>query len=254
MFNDFLNMLFFLGFFLCVRYKPPHFVKWGGIIAGILIVFFIQVIKFPLREALGAGLKIEQFNDVLKEGQSNSALKTREEKVVNVVYRVNQGWFLSSALSYYQSGGFDFQKGNHSVIVLQTAILPKFLAPNRINIGDPVLFNKYSGHFVDKGTSMALGVLTDGFIDFGNNGIFIVFAFGLLLNFFIKFYHKMNDKYLLAKIFSPIGLFYSIRPDTDTQSALGGALKGAIVVWIVLILIQKFYKENKNEENDLLPG
>jgi len=254
MFNDFLNMLFFLGFFLCLRYKPPQIVKLSGILAGILLVIFIQMIKFPLRNAVGAGFNIEKLGEAVKRGQSNSAQRTGEEKVLNIVARVNQGWFFSSTVSYYQQGGYDFQRGNHAVILLQTAILPKFLAPDRIDVGDPVLFNKYSGHFVDVGTSMALGVLSDGFIDFGYNGIFIVFLFSLILNFFIKFYHKLNDKFFLAKIFSPLGLFYAIRPDNDTQTALGAAFKGVIILWIILIVIQKFYNEDVDDETELSAG
>jgi hypothetical protein len=107
---------------------------------------------------------------------------------------------------------------------------------------------------VDKGTSMALGVLGDGFIDFGYNGIFIVFAFGLILNLFIKFYHKMNDKYLFAKILSPLGLFYIIRPDIDTQGALGGVLKSAIILWVVLIVLQNIFSKDINKANDLSPS
>ncbi len=254
MWNDFLNILFFLGFFLCLRYKPSQTLKIGGIFAGILLVFFIQMIKMPLRSAVGAGFNIEKFSEAVKEGKSISDRQTSGEKLVGVVFRLNQGWFFSSTMSNYQQGGFNFQKGNHSVIVLQTAVLPKFLAPNRIDIGDPVLFNKYSGYFVDKGTSMALGVLSDGFIDFGYNGIFVVFAFGLILNCFIKFYHKMNDKYLFAKILSPLGLFYIIRPDIDTQGALGGVLKSAIILWVLLIVLQNIFSKDINKANDLSPS
>jgi len=254
MWNDFLNMLFFLGFFLCLRYKPSHFFKVGGILALILLVFFIQMIKMPLRSAVGAGFNIEKFNEAVKRGKSRADRQTSGEKLVGVVFRLNQGWFFSSTMSNYQQGGFNFQKGNHSVILLETAVLPKFIAPNRIDIGDPVLFNKYSGYFVEKGSSMALGVLGDGFIDFGYNGILVVFAFGLILNFFIKFYHKMNDKYLFAKILSPLGLFYVIRPDIDTQGSLGGALKSAVVLWILLIILQKMFSKDTSKVNDPSPA
>ena len=50
MFNDLLNMLFFLAIYLCIKYKPSGFLKIGGIVAGLVFLSFIQSIKFLLRE------------------------------------------------------------------------------------------------------------------------------------------------------------------------------------------------------------
>jgi hypothetical protein len=63
----------------------------------------------------------------------------------------------------------------------------------------------------------------------------------------------MNDKYLFAKILSPLGFFYAIRPDTDTQGALGGALKSAIMLLILLMIMENLFSRNNNKVDDPSP-
>ncbi|MDQ3846998.1 MAG: hypothetical protein M3342_23735 [Bacteroidota bacterium] len=247
MFNDLLNMLFFLAFIICYRYKPSHVFKIAGVIAGVMFIVFIQNIKFVLRAQVTNSVSdLSKLNNVIEETKEENAASTKEEKVIKIVTRINQGWFTSSTMNYYNNGGFELEEGKHSLIILQTSVLPRILAPNRYNVGDRTLFNKYSGHFIDAGTSMALGILTDGFIDYGSRGVIVVFAFGLILGVFIRIYKKMDDKYPLALICSPI-CFFAVRPDTDTYGALGALIKTTFILWGFLYCLNKYYLKSSNK-------
>jgi hypothetical protein len=254
MFNDFLNMLFFLGIFLALRYRPKFSAKVLAVVGGLAIVSFIQIIKFPLRERVSDVSGIGVVNDAIKEGVDVDQKKGMDEKVANVVFRACQGWITSNVIVNYKQNGFVLQDGGHSNIIFQSALLPRFFVPNKYALGDPELFNKYSGHFVQEGTSMALGILSDAFIDFGYNGIFIVLVWGLIFNFFIRIYSAMEKKYALATIFSSACFFYAIRPDTDSFGALGSLIKITFIIFIFLALLNKFYftKKLKFKSNSLI--
>lgn len=254
MFNDLLNMLFFLGFFLSLRYKPSHFIKVGGIIAGILLVVFIQNIKFTLRANVTNSLSdLTKIGKVIEQSREKNESKTFEEKVINVVFRVNQGWFTSSTMAFHQEGGYEFEKGKHSLNILQTSVVPRILAPNRIVMGDRSLFNKYSGYYVQEGSSMALGILSDGYIDFGFWGLGIVFVFGLIIGLFLLLYQVLYDKFALAIVIFPI-CFFNIRPDIDTYAVIGSVLKTAFVLWLFLFFMEKVYFKDPIQEPEKLPA
>lgn len=243
MFNDLLNMLFFLAIYLCLKYKPTGILKIGGIIAGLLFLSFIQSIKFLLREQESHSIEnLQKIPELVQKVQSKKL--SIDEKAANIIFRLSQGWVTSSSIEYKKNNGFEFQNGNHSRTILRLALMPRIIDPDRMVVGDGTFFNLYSGHTIREGTSIALGILSDGFIDYGQNGIFIVFIFGLIINGFIKFYNYLDDKYALAKVFLPVCFFY-IRPDTDTFSSLGAAVKTTFVIAIVLFITYKIYLQDQ---------
>ena len=66
---------------------------------------------------------------------------------------------------------------------LEAAILPRFLAPNKIKAGSQEIFNNFSGHFINEGTAMGLGIFADGYIAYGTWGVYIFgFALGLIFS------------------------------------------------------------------------
>lgn len=243
MFNDLLNMLFFLGFYLGIKYKPPTILKLAGIICGFIFLAFIQSIKFALREEVTNTIADLQKIPAIVNKVQKKKLST-DEKAANIIFRLSQGWVTSSTMEHEKRNGFEFQNGNHSLLILRLAIMPRIIDPNRMVVGDGTFFNEYSGHKITEGTSIALGILADGYIDYGQNGMFIVLIFGLIFNGFIKFYNLLDDSYGLAKVFLPICFFY-IRPDTDTFSSLGAAIKTTFVIAIVLYVTYKFHIRNK---------
>lgn len=246
MFNDLLNLLFFLGIIISIRFKLSALSQIMILVCGIFIIFLIQVIKVPLRSMVierdGYNVEFTELDEAFDASFERSANQSFAEKTASVVSRTSQGWITSNVLNYYyREQGFKFQNGKHSLIMLKSSVLPKVLAPDKYNVGDIELFNTYSGHTLFAGTSMALGVLSDGFIDFGYLGVLICFIWGMIFSAAIKLYDNMDKKYPLAKILSVLSFFYAIRPDTDTHSALGSIVKISLVLWLVMIWFKRNY-------------
>lgn len=242
MFNDLLNMLFFLGIILSIRYKPKTSLKFIGVAVAIAVVGFIQIIKFPLRDSVNNNLSdVTVVDDVVEQSLERSEGKGSVQKISDVVFRLAQGWITSDVLLNYKMHGFTLQDGKHSTIMLKSAVLPRVLAPDKYTVGDGELFSKYTAHLLTSNTSMALGVLADGYIDFGDYGIFIVFLWGLIFNFFIKLYYYWDRTYPLALIIAPACFFYAIRPDTDTHAALGSLIKITFIFWVAMSFLNRYY-------------
>lgn len=242
MFNDLLNMLFFLGIILSIKYKPGNYLKLMGVIGGIATVTFIQIIKFPLRESVSNNLSdVTVVDDIVEESLQKNEAKGKEQEIADVVFRLAQGWITSDVLVNYSLHGFRLQDGKHAKVMLKSAVLPRILAPDKYIVGDGELFSRYTGHLLTANTSMALGVLADGYIDYGEYGIFIVFLWGLIFNFFIKLYYHWEKTYPLAIIIAPACFFYAIRPDTDTHAALGSLIKITFVFWITMSFLNRYY-------------
>jgi hypothetical protein len=245
-FNDLINILFFLSFALSIRYKPKTSMKIAVVGGGLVLITVIQIIKMPLREYVMENQDaIQNVNQAVGDGFAENAQKSISQQAADVIYRLDQGWVTSSVFrNYYQFQAFDLQKGKHGLIMLKSSVLPRVLAPDKYEVGGikgRELFNTYSGHFIAEGTSIALGILSDGFIDFGLWGVLVLFVWGAIFGFFIGIYDKLDAKYPLAKVLSATCFFYAIRPDTDTHSALGSLVKVTFFLWILLIVLDKYY-------------
>jgi hypothetical protein len=243
LFNDLLNLLFFLASIIAIRYKPSNVAKIGGIVAGMAVITFIQVIKMPLRNLAAEGsIEIENIESVIEGGVEDNKGKTFDKKVADVVFRMSQGWVASNVITYYYDNhGFELQGGSHIWIMIKSSVLPRILAPDKYKVGDRELFNTYTGHIVSEGTSIALGIVSDAFIDLGQFGFIICFFWGLAFSLSVRFYSKWDIKFPLFKLTSILCYFYAMRADTDTHSSLGALIKVTFVLWLVSYWFDKYF-------------
>ena len=135
----------------------------------------------------GREASLETITDV-GSSQANSEALIGEENLLGTLNRGNQAWIFASTVNRMDSYN-DFQGMNNVNKYLEAALLPRFLAPNKIKSGGESgreIFNQFSGHVLAEGTSMGLGVFADGYIAYGAWGVYI-FGFLLGLIFSISF-------------------------------------------------------------------
>jgi len=243
MFNDFLNLLFFLLFILNIRYKPSWPIKIGAVIAILVLVNTIQSIKFLLREQITGAISNDflALSNSLDQAEAINADLSFDEKLASNLVRLNEAWVTSSSINFYENNGYELQNGNHLLVLLESALLPRFLAPDKVSSGDSKLFNTYSGHHVDKGTSIALGAPTDGFIDWGYFGWIFMFFYGLIFNLCLRFIYNRAKVFPLLIGFIPIIFYYAVRPDCETQTTLANIFKTTLCVYGFLLLYNRWH-------------
>lgn len=240
-YHDLLIWLILYGFWISLIYKLSLTFKVQLSTILIVFIFFIQAIKFGYREAVAANDKESKFESVYKI--SNTAIEDdelfSETNLLSTLNRANQSWILASTIDNMDRTK-DFQGINHFGMYMESALLPRFISPNKLISGDKSIFNRFSGHEINSDTSMGLGIFADGYIAGGKFGLCVAaLLFGLLISYFSRLIANwMNiTPYYLVLLF-PI-FSYAVRPDCEFQTALNHIFKTTIFLFI-FVQISKY--------------
>ena len=240
--------MFFVIFVFYI--KKPHFIiKFTILGFSIVSLIALQISKNDYRERTWRGTEAASLSTLKQSFESSQKGENTESyfsdnKIINTLTRFNQSWILMSTIKNMDEKK-DFQSYSLIILYLKSALLPRFLAPDKLNSGDKEIFNRFSGHTISSGTAMGLGILADGYISFGKVGI-MIFSFVLGLIFSLIFY--IVSKWALISpffiLFSLPILNYAIRPDCETQTLLGNLVK-SLFVYSILV---SYYKYSFNKK------
>jgi hypothetical protein len=247
MFGDLFLWAAFSFLLWCFLEKPTALLKLMIFTSGIVIFFIVQAVKHDYRQKTwfeGEETGFSAFSRSTSEKFDINTLLSKEQMVVSLS-RLNQGWILSSTVENMNLTQ-NFQQTHLVIRYVEAAILPRFLAPNKLNpTQNKEIFNEFSGHRIES-TSMGLGVFADGYIAYGALGVYL-FSFCLGIIFYGVF--KIVDKWAALSPFFVLFLypifFYAIRPDCDTQTLLGHLVKSLIVFGFLVYVYKYYFKKMK---------
>jgi hypothetical protein len=255
MYHDALMWLVFFALFFVYSYKPPFQVKLLGLIGLATLILFVQAIKSVYRDEVWRGNEQASLETVYDVGskQANSGVITRTDNLLSTLNRGNQAWILASTVE-----NMDMNKNYQGLTnvnkYLEAALLPRFLAPNKIKSGDKEIFNEFSGHLINENTSMGLGIFADGYIAYGAWGVYIFgFVLGLIFSLTFKLverWTKVSPFYVLLLL--PL-LNYAVRPDCELQTTINHLFKGIFMYGFLVYLTRKrFTLDSQENQRKLL--
>ena len=244
MYHDALMWVLFFCIIFIYIIKPTFKVKLVGIFFIIIFILFIQSLKKSYREEVWFGGKEASISTVSEIGYSkaNRDIILGEENLLGSLFRSNQAWIFASTVD-----NMDRNKNFQGLTVvykyLEAALLPRFLAPNKIKSGDKEIFNSFSGHIISEGTSMGLGIFADGYIAYGAIGVYIFgFALGLIFALTFKLvegWTKISPFYVL--LIFPL-LNYAVRPDCELQTTINHLSKGILLYGLIVWYTKKRFR------------
>ncbi len=249
MFHD--TMMWLIFFIIFVSYAYRYDLRLKFFFSGILFVlfFFLQNVKTEYRSRTWQGEEVAGINTflgssaiVFQESKESSILG--EINLIGSLTRVNQAWIFASVVERMDRIR-DFQDLNVLKVYLESAFLPRFLAPDKLKSGDRDIFNRFSGHTINRGTSMGLGIFSDGYIAFGVWGVWIfAFFFGLLFSIVFKIVESWStiSPFFVLFIF-PI-LNYAVRPDCELQTILGHLVKSVLVFGVFISFYRRYFERH----------
>jgi hypothetical protein len=256
MFHDALMWLLFFALFYVYNKKPSILIRLVGLSFCVIFILFIQGIKGAYRSKIRetGSSSLVMFTETSAEVSDDL---TSEENLLGSLSRGNQAWIFASTVQRMDKVG-DFQGINILGIYIEAALLPRFLAPNKLKSGDKDIFNEFSGHRINDTTSMGLGVFADGYIANGLWGVlFFTFGLGFIFNItfrIIESWAKISEFYVFMSL--PL-LNYAVRPDCELQTIINHLFKGLIVFGIIVALTKfrfSFNSGNSNQKtNKVLP-
>ena len=255
MYHDALMWLIFFGLYFIYALKPSFRFKVIGAVGLILFILLVQAVKVPYREIAwqeGGSQSLVTAAQVTSQA-SSSDIVLGDNNLLGTLNRGNQAWIFASTVDNLNRT----KKYQGLKIVnkyLEAAILPRFLAPNKLTSGDKEIFNEFSGHTINEGTSMGLGIFADGYIAFGVWGVYI-FGFTLGLIFALTFklverWTKVSPFYVLFIL--PL-LCYAVRPDCELQTTINHLSKGILLYGFLVYLTRKrFSLDSRDNQRKLL--
>jgi len=235
MFHDLLTWVIFLGSVFAIKYKPRLEVK--AIFAGafVLLAVFIQMIKGDYRQATwkeGEEGGIEALQKTIEEGQEKKGIINMEKLAVSNV-RINQGYIVTNIMKHVPAKE-PHANGQELMVIMEAAILPRIIAPNKLNAGDREFFMKYSGMRIARGTSMGLSSVGDGYINFGTiGGAIFMFFYGMFFSEVLRLYKRFSKDFSILILFTPLVFYYPIRPDCELQTILGHLFKASFLIFFI---------------------
>ncbi len=246
MFHDLLTWLIFLGAVFAIKYKPSINIKLIFAISFIALAITIQQVKGDYREATwknGEEAGVDAMEKVLRDKQEKKTLFSYDNLVASNI-RINQGAIITNIMRNIPAK-LPYSNGEEMMQIIEAAVLPRILAPNKLNAGDRELFMKYSGMRIAQGTSMGLSSVGDAYINFGIfGGSVFMFVLGFLYSELLKAFYRYSKTYPILLLFISLVVYYPIRPDCELQTILGHMVKscflliGVFQVWKYTFLMR----------------
>ena len=244
MFHDLLTWIIFTGSVFAIKYKFTFKTKLLGCLAFVLLAVTIQVLKGSYRAATGSGgeeVGIETASKVFEKQNENSSIFSFENLAPSNV-RISQGFIITNIMKTVPDR-IPFSNGGEMYQILEAAILPRVLAPNKLSAGDRTLFTRYSGIQLRSGTSMGLSSLGDAYINYGiYGGCFFMFLLGLLYSWVLNVFFRQSRKYPILILFVALVFYYPIRPDCELQTILGHLFKSCFLIAFMIYCFKDTFK------------
>lgn len=227
-------------------------VKVAVLVLGIFSALLVQSIKADYRKVIWHGENIEEvqeeqvFIDLTSAKLQNAATIFEEDNLKGFFSRINQGWILSNVLEHVPKNE-NFSNGDLFLRELKGIVLPRILAPDKITASGKDVrekFMKYTGRILLGNTTMNVGLISDGYINFGKVGCWIyMFFFGLFINYFIYKIFELSTSYPTLILWLPVLFFYVLRAANDFYMIMNYLVKSSMLLAAVLYLFRNvFYK------------
>jgi hypothetical protein len=244
MFFDLLTWLIFLGAIYAIKYKPNNFLKATLVTLFLLLAIIIQQLKGDYREATwkqGEEANVDTIKKSLKKKNEKDGLLSVESVGASNI-RINQGYIITNIMKTVPDK-IPYENGAELELILESSLLPRIIAPDKLNAGDRFIVMKYSGIPISAGTSMALSSVGDGYINYGKTGCAVfMFFFGLLFSYFLKLFYKKSKDFPIAILLATVAFYYPIRPDCELQTILGHLFKSTIIIFVILSIWKYNFK------------
>ena len=243
MFHDLITWLVFLLCVYAIKIKASTNLKLIGASVFTVLILTIQLLKGKYREDTRQGQEagIETFANAYKQSTQNQSFFNMQSLAENNV-RINQGFIITNIMKTVPDK-VPFSNGEEMGEILQAALLPRLLAPNKLQAGDRYIVLKYSGIPLRSGTSMALSSMGDAYINFGvSGGVVFMFFLGLLYSEVLKAFNRHSKKFPILLLFTPLVFYYPIRPDCELQTILGHLVKSCFLIFVVFTIWKKQFR------------
>lgn len=226
-----------------MKHQTPKFKIYIIFLASIMLLGLVQSVKQGVRKTIRKdsyeGSRTALF--IKNAGEQLTNMNSDNLRMLGgaVNVRVNQGWILSDVIHNMQKKD-DKIKPLYFKREMLGVLFPRIIYPQKPVVGDHDKFKELTGWQLNKKVAMSVGLMGDGFGNFGWwGGMIYCFAFGLGLGYIFKLWNKLSFKYPTLIIWGILIFFYTMRAGDETYIILNWTVKASIFVFAYFFFFEK---------------
>ena len=237
--------------------KPAPKVIMGAVAAGVLLLPGLQEAKWQLRDGFvrddfsttpedltsGGDLLIKPVRWVSYMGQSlgrTVALNFDPEFVADMAVRYNQGWIINRVMVVVPAVQ-PFAEGATIMEAAQSAVLPRFIAPEKATAGGREKMLTYANIDLNERTAMNLGYAGEMYANFGlTGGIIGCFAYALAFGLFFRFLMRLASTHPLWWAVLPFIFYAGLKAEDDITFVINWMAKACVVILGICFVLPAF--------------
>lgn len=247
-FIDLIIWLFYIFALAAIKYKLKTRTTLIIVVSSMLFLMILQSVKVDYRniewsknrvtrKITGVDLFVDIFSESVQTIDKNS-LWVMQSKFIN---RLNQGFIVSYVLrkDIVTNTG---QTNSYFSKELLGILLPRFIYSDKATVGDNKKFRILTGIPLATTVSMNVGILGDGYGNFGyTGGILFCFGFGLFLNLVMGYCFILSRRIKTLLFWMPLILFYVMRAGNEFYIITNWTVKVALVVVVYYYISKRIF-------------
>ncbi len=248
-FIDMIVTFFFLLTLFMMKKKLSKVVLVSTMLVLSSFVFLLQAVKKDYRVITWQEKGGEQYQDkssvsiltdLMIDKAVNFDAKTMEVAFATFNQRLNQGFILASVLRAVPNRR-PFVNGEFFMREFLGILLPRIFYPDKPEVGDHEKFNYCVTWKLHALVSMNVGIVGDGYVNFGPiGGVIFCFLFGVFLNYINYLLMKKGTRRAEFVLWIPVVLFYAMRiAGNDFYIITNWIAKVGVLVLLFYYLLNK---------------
>ncbi len=252
MFTELVFMGAFVSLMLLMKYDLKFYKKIAIALGGIIIILFIQSIKYEFRMRTWYDYGTNTLDARLGVFQELAADRIRTPETMysdlmlsGMLDRTNQGSLTAMAIRYVPEYE-PFAKGETIFVSLAASVIPRALWPNKPKVGGAENMKRFTGFELVGSTSMDIGQLGDAYVNFGiMGGAIFLFFYGLTFSFInAKLFEASAGISPAALLWFPVFFAGCIQVDSSVLSTFGHLSKVVIFYLFVRWAFKTYFKQD----------
>ncbi len=247
MYGEFVYMSAFTMLVFLLGKDIRLYTKLLVVSSGIVLVLFIQSIKFEYREKIWNGLdrnggNSSAFLGLVSERIANPSEIFKPDRLYEMTVRTNQGRLVAQLL-YNVPYIYPYANGETILKAFLSAPVPRIFWPNKPKIGGGDNMCRFFGDCDYTGTSYNLGPIGEAYVNFGRiGGILFMFLYGLIMKFMYVSAIRISEKYPTIVFWFPLLFLCHISMENDVLGYINSLTKAAMFTYFVYFLSYKVLK------------
>lgn len=151
--------------------------------------------------------------------------------------RINQG-AITSRIMYWTPAFEPLARGETVIEAIRSAVLPRFLDPDKYVAGSYDLYPRFTGLTLINGTSIGLSIPGEMYANFGVfGGIVGVFVYGTLIGFVFRFFVQRSRRSALWWAWLPMITLSTVSAEQGLGETLNQVAKSLIIMIVAVAFL-----------------